>query len=152
VKNQVVGVFDGAWCEPLARAFGQLGARRAFVVHGEGGIDEVAVSGRTRVAEWDGGEVRSYEVTPRDFGLEEEDPDGLRGGDADDNARTVRAVLDGQSGAPRAAAVMEAALALMAAGAAADPEEGAYQAGRALDDGRARRTLERWARMSRDED
>src|SRR5262249_39247530 len=74
VKNQVVGVYDGAWCAPMAAALGQLGARRAFVIHGSGGLDEVAVAGATAVAEWTGGEVRGYQVTPADFGLAEEDP------------------------------------------------------------------------------
>jgi len=151
VKNQVVGVFDAAWCQPLARAFGQLGARRAFVVHGAGGLDEVAVSGATQVAEWDGVSVRAYALTPRDFGLAEEDPGDLRGGDAIENARTVRAVLEGKRGAPRAAAVMEAALALVAVGAAGDPHDGARRAERAIDDGSARVTLDRWALLSRGE-
>src|SRR6185503_20140091 len=148
VKNQVVGVFDGGWCEPLAHALGQLGARRAFVVHGEGGLDEVAVAGLTRVAEWRDGAVRAYTVTPRDFGLEEEDAAELRGGDAGHNAGAVRAVLEGRTGAARAAAVMEAALALVAAGAAEALEQGARRAARAIDEGTALERLEAWARMS----
>jgi anthranilate phosphoribosyltransferase len=149
VKNQVVGVYDGAWCEPLALALGQLGARRAYVVHGAGGLDEIAVAGATRVAEWNGREVSVYEMRPADFGLAEEDPAELRGGDADGNAKVVRAVLDGVPGAARAAAVMEAALALVAVGAAADPTRGAELAAEAIDDGAARDRLSRWREMSR---
>lgn len=148
VKNQVVGVFDASWCEPVARALGLLGSRRVFVVHGEGGLDEVAVAGWTRVAEWDGRDVRVYELGPRDFGLPEEVPEALRGGDAETNARIVRAVLSGQPGAARNAAVMEAALALVAAGAAEDLQAGARRAEAALDGGAAARTLETWAALS----
>src|SRR5262249_52246768 len=82
VRNQVVGVSDGAGCAPMAWALGQLGARRAFVIHGAGGLDEVAVSGATEVAEWTGTAVARYQVTPADFGLEAEDPAELAGGDA----------------------------------------------------------------------
>ncbi|HKA91605.1 MAG TPA: anthranilate phosphoribosyltransferase [Haliangiales bacterium] len=150
VANQVVGVYDGAWCEPLAAALGRLGARRAFVVHGEGGLDEVAVAGQTLVAEWDGAAVRVRHLCPADFRLADEDPAGLRGGDAAANAAVVRAVLDGEPGAPRAAAIMEAALALVAAGAAADIVAGARRAAEAIDGGAARATLERWATASRE--
>ena len=149
VKNQVVGVFADAWCEPVARALGMLGSRRAFVIHGEGGLDEVAVAGRTRVAEWAGDDVKTYELAPRDFGLADEDPAELRGGDAFENAAVVRAVLSGKEGAPRAATIMEAALALVAAGAADDLADAARRAAAALDGGTARETLDRWTALSR---
>jgi len=150
VRNQVVGVFDGKWCEPVAAALGRLGARRAFVVHGAGGLDEVAVRGATRLAEWDAGrgEVSMRELIPADFGLAEADPDGLRGGDAVFNARVAREVLGGQSGAPRTAAIMEAALALVAAEAAADLREGAERAAAAIDGGAATAALARWVELS----
>jgi anthranilate phosphoribosyltransferase len=149
VKNQVVGVFDAAWCEPVARALGLLGAVRAFVVHGHGGLDEIAVAGPTRVAEWDGVAVKTYEVTPESFGLAEEDPAGLKGGDAAENATAIQAVLHGRSGAARAAAIMEAATALVAAGSAGDLRAGAAQAAQALDSGAAADTLATWIRLSR---
>jgi anthranilate phosphoribosyltransferase len=150
VKNQIVGVFDARFCEPVARALGQLGARRAFVVHGEGGLDELAVRGPSRVAEWDAarGEVSLREVTPADFGLAEEDPAGLVGGDADHNAAILRQVLGGEAGPVRAAAVMEAAVALLACELATDFREGAERAAAAIDGGQASATLERWALLS----
>jgi anthranilate phosphoribosyltransferase len=151
VKNQVVGVFDGAFLEPLARALGQLGARRAFVLHGEGGLDEIAVAGHTHVAELEGGSVSSYYLTPADFDLSEEDPAELRGGEPAANAAALRAVLDGARGAVRAAAVMEAGLALVAAGAASSPAHGANRAAAAIDDGSARALLDRWVKVSRGE-
>ncbi|MEZ4359586.1 MAG: anthranilate phosphoribosyltransferase [Kofleriaceae bacterium] len=163
-KRQVVGVFDRRFCAPLAAAFGELGARRVFVVHGDGaapgapGVDELAVRGETFVAEWTGEHVRTYAMTPADFGLEDADPAGLAGGDAADNAAILRRVLAGESIGPgeplRAAAnaaVMTAALALVAIDAAADARSGAELAAQALRDGRAADVLARWARLSHEE-
>jgi len=120
------------------------------VVHGEGGIDEIAVAGATRVAEWDEArnEVLLHEVTPADFGLEETDPAGLAGGEPEFNAEVARRVLGGEAGAPRAAAVLEAAVALAAAGKASDFRDGAAQAAQAIDSGAAADTLKRWVEVS----
>ena len=150
VRNQIVGVFEAAWCAPVARALGHLGARSAFVVHGEGGLDEIAVRGSTHVAHWDEatGAVAESEVTPADFGLDEADPAALVGGDAVHNAAVLRRALDGEQGAVRNAAIMEAAMALCAAGVASDLREGAEQAAWAMDSGAGRSTLERWAVLS----
>ncbi|GAB4559153.1 MAG: anthranilate phosphoribosyltransferase [Haliangiales bacterium] len=149
-RNQIVGVFDERWCVPVAEALGALGARRAYVVHGAGGIDEIAVRGQTRVAMWDqaAATVESQVVTPADFGLEEADPAGLAGGDAAENAAILTRVLDGEAGAVRTAAVMEAALALCATGRADDLRAGAAQAAEAIDSGAARATLARWTACS----
>jgi len=95
VHHQIVGVYDQRWCEPVAEALGALGLRRAAVVHGAGGIDEIAVRGPTHVAIWDDGVVESRTLTPRMFGLDEVDPAGLAGGDAAANANVVRKVLAG---------------------------------------------------------
>ncbi len=158
-RHQVVGVFDRRFCEPLAAALGELGARRAFVVHGltgDGrGVDEIAVRGETFVAEWTGSGVVTATVTPADFGLEEADPAALAGGEAVENAEILRRVLAadaiGVGGRYRAAAnaaVMEAALALVAIGLAADRVEGARRAEEALRSGKAAEVLARWARLS----
>jgi anthranilate phosphoribosyltransferase len=156
VAHQVVGVFDKRWCAPMARALGQLGARRVFVVHGDGGIDEIAVRGATWVAEWTGDGVREYAMVPADFGVAVSDPGELAGGDPSHNAGALLRVLScadardpiAPSCAVRNAAVMTAGLALVAMGAAASPAEGAAMAAAALDDGRAARTLERWIATS----
>ena len=151
VGCQVVGVFDRAWCEPVALALGQLGARRAFVVHGQGGLDEVAVRGPTMVAEWDAarGAVALSEVSPADFGLAEADPEGLRGGEAAENAATMRRILGGGDGPVRTGTLLAAAAALVACGRANDLRTGAEMASAAIDSGRAAATLDRWARLSR---
>ena len=143
-------MYDGAWCEPVARALGQLGSRRALVVHGDGGLDEIAVRGRTLVAEWDSarGDVVVREIGPADFGLAEADPAGLKGGDASDNAAAIRRVLGGEDGPIRTAAVMAAAAALVACGLAEDLRAGAERAAAAIDRRDAEDTLALWARLS----
>jgi anthranilate phosphoribosyltransferase len=97
VKHQVVGIYARSWCEPVAAALGALGLRRAAVVHGAGGLDELAVRGETHVALWDAGEgmVRVMAMTPKTFGVDEVDPAGLAGGDAAHNAGVLRKVLAG---------------------------------------------------------
>jgi anthranilate phosphoribosyltransferase len=99
VRHQVVGVFAQHWCEPMAEALGALGLRRAAVVHGAGGLDELTVRGATFVALWDddASAVRLLELTPRAFGQDEVDPAGLAGGDAAHNAIILRKVLAGHA-------------------------------------------------------
>lgn len=117
VRHQVVGVYDRRWCEPMAAALGALGLRRAAVVHGEGGLDELAVRGKTTVALWDAGDgaVLMTTLEPRSFGIDPVDPAELAGGDASYNADVLRGVLGGQRDARDAATIasaMTAALAL----------------------------------------
>lgn len=157
VMHQVVGVYDKAWCAPVARALGALGARRAFVVHGDGGLDEIAVNGMTWVAEWTGTAVREYAMVPGDFGLGGADPGELAGGDAATNAQILWRVLTGADAADRRmptravrkAAVMTAALALHAIGLGEDKRAAAALAIRALEDGRATGALEKWIAVSK---
>ena len=96
VRHQVVGVYDARWCEPIAAALGALGVRRAAVVHGADGLDEVAVRGQTHVAIWARGAVRALTLTPAMFRAEEVDPVGLAGGDAAHNAQILRDVIAGR--------------------------------------------------------
>jgi anthranilate phosphoribosyltransferase len=143
-RLHVNGVFAKSRCEFLARAHKALGSRRALVVHGEGGLDEITTAGKTHVAELTAeGEVRSYALTPADFGLPEVDPAGLKGGEPHLNARLLREALDGAPGAIRLAAVMAAAAGLYVAGRVPTLSEGATRAIQALDSGRARAVLER---------
>jgi len=142
-RYHVNGVFAPERCEFLARAHGQMGSVRAMVVHGAGGLDELAPAGRTLVAELADGAVRTYEVTPADFGLAEEDPAGLRGGEPAVNAERLLATLGGENGAGRTAALMTAAAGLVVVGQAASLREGAALAAEALDGGRAMAVLER---------
>jgi anthranilate phosphoribosyltransferase len=144
--HQLVGVFDSSHVEQLAGALGALGLEAAWVVHGHGGLDEVSPSGPTRVAELKDGRVRTFDVSPADFGVDSVSLETLRGGNASENADIIRAVLRGESGPARAAVLVNAAAALCVAGAAIDPKAGALRAAEALDSGAAEETLARWAR------
>ena len=93
VKRQLVGVFDPALCEPLAEVLKVLGSEHVLVVHGEGGLDEITISGSTEVAELVRGTVSSYRIAPEDFGLERQDLDGLSVGSASESAALIRAAL-----------------------------------------------------------
>ena len=148
--HQVVGVFDASRVEQLAEALGVLGLEAAWVVCGEGSLDEVSPSGPTRVAALEGGTVRTFELTPADFDLPSVPLEALRGGDAQENAAIISRVLAGEPGPARTAVVLNAAAGLVVAGHASDPKEGAAQASQALDNGSAARTLARWAAYTQD--
>lgn len=141
-RNQVIGVFAQSFCRPVAEALGQMGSRRIFVVHGEGGIDEIAVSGKTFMASYEEGKgVLESEIGPADFGLKEEAPEGLEGGDAKYNAQFALDLFGGTKGAGRSAVVMESAVALVACGVASDFREGSERAIAAIDSGRSSQVL-----------
>jgi anthranilate phosphoribosyltransferase len=143
-KFHVNGVFAKDRCELLARAHGVLGSPRALVIHGAPGLDEFAPTGTTHVAELKDGVVKSYEVTPGDFGLPTADPIGLLGGSPEFNALVINEVLYGvpQHEAVRTAALMTAGAALYVAGEAADLRAGTQRAAAALQSGAARAVLE----------
>ncbi|HMR30501.1 MAG TPA: anthranilate phosphoribosyltransferase [Geminicoccaceae bacterium] len=142
VKRQILGVFAAQWVEPLAAVLGRLGAERAWVVHGDG-LDELTTTGPSMVAEWDGSKVRTFEVHPEDAGLPRATLADLRGGDAQDNALAIRAVLQGERSPLRDAALLGAAGALVVAERATSLREGAGLAAAAIDNGNARHVLER---------
>lgn len=148
VKRQLMGVFAKEWVEPLAAVLGKLGAERAWVVHGHDGLDELSTTGPSLVAEWDGGTVRTFEVTPEEAGLPRGRLDDLRGGDPAHNAEAIRAVLAGVRGPYRDAVLLGAAGALVIAGKASDLKTGATLAAEAVDSGRAQTTLERLIRVT----
>lgn len=148
--HQVVGVYAADRLVQLAEALGWLGATAAWVVHGEGGLDEVSPSGVTSVAALQNGQVTTFTLDPSDFGLSAVPLDGLRGGDAQTNANVIYGVLNGEEGPARAAVVLNAAAALCVTGIADDPGAGAKKAAVAIDDGTARRKLEHWARLTQE--
>ena len=160
VRHQVVGVYEQKWCEPVAAALGALGVRRAAVVHGAGGLDEIAVRGETHAAVWDDGVVTAMTLTPRTFRADEVDPAGLAGGDAAHNAGILRKVLAGHEvgrgeryEAVLLASAMTAALGLELL------EPGAFELDRLPDqlirartvavEGAARLVLHKWQEVSR---
>ena len=132
-RVQVMGVFAADKVGLMAGALAKLGVERAFVVHGADGLDEFSLSGETQVAEIHFGTVRNYTVTPEDFGLARAPLAALRGGDAAENAAIVRRILEGERGPRRDIVLMNAAAALVAAGAAADFSAGVALAAHSID-------------------
>ena len=147
-RRQLVGVYAERLVPVLARTLADLGALRALVVHGAGGLDEISPSGPTVAARVEHGNVEEVELTPEELGLARSPLEGLRGGDAMENARLVRRVLGGESSVRRDAVVLNAAGALWAAGVVDDLREGAVRAAAAIDDGSALDRLEQLIALS----
>lgn len=142
--RQIVGVWRKDLAERMASVLAALGTERAWVVHGEDGLDEITLAGKTHVAEAHEGRVSMFEIDPGDFGLETASLDHLRGGDTEANARIVRGVLDrSRQDEARTLVIMTAAAALMLGGVARDLREGAARAADAIDSGAAQSKLER---------
>ena len=145
----VFGVYSGEVARTVADALAVLDSRRAFVVHGFAGVDELSPAGPNLVFEVHEGDVRERVIDPRELGLEPCDPAELQGGSPDENAQTARDVLAGARGAKRDAVVLNAAGAIAAAGHAADLQEGLAVAANAIDSGAAAARLEALVAFSR---
>jgi anthranilate phosphoribosyltransferase len=139
---QVVGVYSDDLVEKLAGALSMLGLRRALVVHGSDGLDEITISGPTRIAEVRAGQVHTYEVTPEDFGLKRSPIESLTGGDAAANAQIIREILGGKKSACRDVVLLNAAAALVAAGKVDHLGDAIPVAAQAIDSGAAAQKLE----------
>ena len=142
VERLLVGVYAREWVEPIARVLGKLGARRAWVVHGADGMDEITTTGVTHVAELIDGAVRQFEVSPADAGVSRVSLDDLKGGDAATNAAAIRAVLAGEPGPFREIVLFNAAAALMIADQSEELKIGVTAAAAAIDSGAARAKLD----------
>jgi anthranilate phosphoribosyltransferase len=148
VRRQLVGVYDREWTEPLAEVLGRLGADRAWVVHGDG-LDEIAISGPTRVAMLMDGKVTVREIGPEDAGLSWSPLSALAGGSADENAAALRRLLDGETGAYRDIVMINSAAALIVGGKVSDLKEGAALAASAIDQGQAKAKLDQLIAVSK---
>jgi anthranilate phosphoribosyltransferase len=146
---QVVGVYSAELVEKLAEALSMLGLRRALVVHGNDGLDEITISAPTRIAEVRDGQVRSYEVTPEEFGLQRAPLEEISGGDATRNAMLIREVLAGKKSARRDVVLLNAAAALVAAGRFDHLGDAMPLAAKAIDSGEAERKLDGLAQFSK---
>ena len=143
VTHQLVGVFSSDWLVPYAEALKALGSRRAWIVHGKDGLDEISISGPTQIAVLDNGTVTTGELTPEDAGLGRSPLAEITGGNAAHNARALRHLLEaGTPGAYRDIVLLNAGAALMVAGVAKDVKDGVAKAAQALDSGAARAKLE----------
>ena len=139
-RRQVMGVYDPRLVEPLAEALGRLGAVHAWAVHGQG-LDELTTTGESRVAAWKDGELTAFTVTPEDAGLPRASIEDLRGGEPEDNARALRALLDGVTGPYRDIVLLNAAAGFIVADRAETLKQGAELAAAVIDDGRAAHAL-----------
>ncbi len=136
-EAQVIGVYTPELTELHAGALRNLGCKRAFVVHGLDGLDELSTVGVTRLTEVREGWQRTYELTPEELGLSRAEPDALRGGTPEENAALLRALLEGEAGAPRDIVLLNAAAAIVAGGLADTLAEGISIARASVDSGRA---------------
>jgi anthranilate phosphoribosyltransferase len=151
-RAQVVGVYAPELVATIAAVLARLGARRAFVVHGAGGIDELSPAGTNLVCEVSGGKVRRREIDPLDLGVPRCSPADLAGGSPAENAETIRNIFSGVRGPKREAVLLNAAGAIAAGGHACDLRQGYGLAAEAVDSGAAAERLEALAAFSRAEE
>ncbi|MGH1417439.1 MAG: anthranilate phosphoribosyltransferase [Hyphomicrobiaceae bacterium] len=141
VKRQVIGVFDKKWVAPIADVLTKLGSEHAWVVHGSDGMDELTTTGPSFVAELKDGNIRTFEISPEEAGLNLVTLSDLKGGDATVNAAAIRDVLDGTPGPFRDIVVWNACAALIVGGKVASIGEGVAQAQASIDSGAAKASL-----------
>ncbi|MFP6731847.1 MAG: anthranilate phosphoribosyltransferase [Alphaproteobacteria bacterium] len=151
VIRMLVGVPDRAWIEPFAQVLDALGTECAWIVHGADGMDELSTTGASFVTELKRGDIRSFEVSPGDVGLQTTTLDDLRGGDAEANAAAIHALLDGAPGPFRDIVLYNAGAALVVAGKADDHRAGIALAAASIDDGAARAKLEALVRITNED-
>ena len=149
-EYQVTGVYDGALTELFAAALRELGTKRAMIVHGNDGLDEISVSDTTRISELNHGRIRTYEFFPELYLGRTFPPEEIRGGDARENARITLSVLEGKDrGARRAVTLLNAAAAIRTAGIEEDMTRAIARAEESVDSGAAREKLELLIREAR---
>ena len=141
-KYQVLGVYSSDLTETMAKVLGNLGCIHAFVVHGEDGLDEITITGKTKVSELKGGKVENYFIEPSDFGIKTGSIEDLLGGESKENAEITINILKGEKGPKRDIVLLNASAAIVASGKAKDLKEGIAIAERSIDSGAALRKLE----------
>ena len=140
--RQVIGVADPSMADRMARVLGQLGSRKALVVHGSDGMDEITITGPSTVWQLENGEVTEFEVTPGDLGISVSPADSIRATSSDHSARIARSVLAGESGPARDVVLLNAAAALVAADRSDSLASGVELAARSIDSGDAQAKLD----------
>lgn len=147
-SRQLVGVPRPELTELVARSLSLLGSKRAWVVHGADGLDEISTTGYTKVSECRDGAVNTFYLHPSDVSIQKAAPEALKGGDAAANAQIARGVLEGERGAPRDIVLLNAGASLLIAGAVSQLPEGTELARAAIDDGRAATVLAQLVKLS----
>ena len=149
---QVMGVYEEALVEPLARVLSNLGVKNAMVVYGQDKLDEISMSAKTSVCEIKEGEFKSYEIEPEQFGFEKCEKEALTGGTPEENAQITLSILNGEERGPkRNAVLLNAGAGLYVAGKAKTLEEGVKMAADLIDSGAAKARLDEFIRMSNEE-
>ncbi|MFO8057677.1 MAG: anthranilate phosphoribosyltransferase [bacterium] len=146
--RQLLGVFDPGLTEVMVNVLKNLGSEAALVVHGSDGMDEITVSGMTRVSELKDGEVRTYNISPEDAGLKTHNKEDLAGGDPKENALVLRGVLENRQGPQRDAVVLNAGAAIYVSGKAKSLSDGVEAAQDSIASGRAMECLDKLVRIS----
>ncbi len=151
VKRQLLGVFSPQWVVPLAEVMRDLGSESVWVVHGDG-LDEITTTGKTSVAALENGQIRTFELSPADFGVTPCVLADIRGGDGTVNAAALRDVLAGAKNAYRDIALANAAASLVIAGKAGTIRDGMKLATESLDSGATAAALDKLIAVSNDID
>ena len=146
--RQVIGIADPSMADRMARVLGQLGSRKALVVHGSDGMDEITITGPSTVWQLENGEVTEFEVTPGDLGVSVSSADSIRATSAEHSARIARSVLSGDSGPARDVVLLNAAAALVAADRSDSLASGVEVAARSIDSGDAQARLDAVVELS----
>ncbi len=149
-KFHLMGVYDQKWLEPMAEVLRNLGAERAWVVHGSDGLDEITVTGPTHIAVLESGTITRREIAPQDFGLKISKAEDLKGGSAEENATAMKALLQGQKGAYRDIVLANTAAVLVIHGSAKGLKEGAAKAAHSIDSGAALNVLNDYAAFTKE--
>ncbi|KQM34429.1 anthranilate phosphoribosyltransferase [Rhizobium sp. Leaf68] len=149
-KRQLLGVFSPRWLQPIAEVLRDLGSESIWVVHGDG-MDEITTTGVTHVAALENGKIRTFDLTPKDFGVSSATIDDLKGGDGIFNAKALRGVLSGHKNAYRDVSLCNAAAAIVVAGKAETLSEGMKIASASLDEGKAAAALDKLVAVSNEE-
>ncbi len=149
-KRQLLGVFSPRWLQPIAEVLRDLGSESIWVVHGDG-MDEITTTGVTHVAALEDGKIRTFDLTPKDFGVSSATIDDLKGGDGIFNANALRGVLSGHKNAYRDVSLCNAAAALVVAGKAETLSDGMKIASASLDEGQAAAALDKLVAVSNEE-
>lgn len=151
VKHQLIGVYSEALLKPIAKVLRNLGSKRAMVVHGADAMDEITVTGKTRVAELKEGVVKTYQLDPSDYGIKQASIEDLRGGEnPEDNAKIALSILKGEEKGPKKdVAVINAAAAILVAEGAKDLKEALELANNSIVSGNAHKKLENLSEFTR---
>ncbi|WP_300378829.1 anthranilate phosphoribosyltransferase [Henriciella sp.] len=147
-SHQILGVYDQRWLEPMAEALLKLGIEKAWLVHGLDGIDELSISGPSRIIEVSDGALTEMTLSPGDAGLDTSPLSALEGGNVDQNSAAIRELLEGRPGPFRDVVLLNAAAGLHILGLADTLVDGAGLAGEAIDSGKALQTLSTLAEIS----